>query len=288
MIFGSEKLAVAAALAASFLTANLAQASVFDAADSLFAQREGSAANVASARAEYLRLIPSQTGAQLAYAVQQVGLLAIYEGTYLIPDSDATNARKTQLFNECRQTAAKLQGDAAQKTVYSFWRLSCTALWLRYATTVQRLVELSAIKTYFNDLVGPDLEIKAAHNLDMRYQGGGLARSLSGVYSNQLASLIRDGLPNGDKALEMAERAIASRAYPGDTNTGADYYRNYRHKAESLNFLGRTTEAQTVLEGAISEVEERQTGDDLPVGIQPETKGELTVMKGMVHAGFGD
>ncbi len=288
MILGSKKLVVAAALAASFFTASLAHAGVFDAADRLFALRESNAANVASARAEYLRLIPSLTGAPLAYAVQQVGLLATYEGTYLIPDSDATNARKTQIYNECRQTAAKLQNDATQKTIYAYWRLSCTALWLRHATTVQRLVELSAIKTYFDDLVGPDLEVKAAHNIDMRYQGGGMARSLAGIYSNQLASLIRDGLPNGAKALEMADRAIATRAFPGDTNTGADYYRNYRHKAECLNFLGRAADAQAVLTDAISEVEERQSDDDLPVGIQPETKGELTVMKGMVHADLDD
>ncbi len=284
MIRGSKRLAVAAALTASFLTAGIARAGIFDTADGYYRSREANAANAQSARAEYLRLLPSLSGADLAYAVQQIGLLATYEGSYLIPDSDGTNARKTQLFNECRQAASRLQSDASQKTVYAFWRLSCTALWLKYATTVQRLAELSQIKAYFDDLVGPDLEIKPAHNLDMRYQGGGLSRALSAVYSNQLSSLIRQGLPNGAKALEMADRAIASRAFPGDVNTGADYYRNYRHKAEALNFLGRTADAQTVLTDAIAEVEERQADGDLPRGVEPETKGEVDIMKGMLSA----
>lgn len=284
MILWSKRLAVATTLAAALSTTTIAQAGVFDTADRLFTQREGSLTNAQAARAEYVRLLPTLAGTQLTYAVQQIGLLATYEGSYLVPETDANNARKAQIFNECRQAAAKLQPDASQKTAYAFWRLSCTALWLRYASTVQRLAELSSIKAYFDDLVGPDLEIKPAHNLDLRYQGGGLLRALSAIYSNQLASLIRDGLPNGAKALEMADRAIASRAFPGDANTGADYYRNYRHKAEALNFLNRPSEAQAVLADAIAEIEERQSDSDLPVGIQPETKGELQVMKGMVHA----
>lgn len=288
MIRGRKSPAAAAALTASIFislaSSGNAQAGVFDTADGLFRTREANAANVQSARAEYVRLLPTVSGTDLAYAVQQIGLLATYEGSYLIPDSDGTNARKAQIFNECRQAAARLASDASQKTVYAYWRMSCTALWLKYATTVQRLAELSQIKAYFDDLVGPDLEVKPAHNLDMRYQGGGMSRALSAVYSNQLSSLIREGLPNGAKALEMADRAIASRAFPGDVNTGADYYRNYRHKAEALNFLGRTADAQTVLGDAIAEVEERQAEGDLPRGIEPESKGELAVMKSMISA----
>ena len=134
---------------------------------------------------------------------------------------------------------------------------------------------LSSIKTYFNNIIDANLEVKPELNIDARYQGGGMNRVLSAIYSNQLSSLIRDGLPNGAKSLEMADRALRSAAFPGDPNAGADYYRNYRHKVEALNFLHREAEGQTLLASTIQEIEERQTDNDLPQGIEPETKGEI-------------
>ncbi len=279
-------LSVALTLALASVPANAA--GVFNQADALFAQRDNNAANVAAARAEYLRILPTVSGADLAYAVQQIGMLATYEGTYLIPDATANYARKAQIFDECRKTAAKLEGQADQITVHAFWRISCTALWLKYASTIQRLAELSAIKTYFNNLVDANLEIKPELNIDLRYQGGGMNRALSAIYSNPLASLIRDGLPNGAKALDMADRALRSRAFPGDPNQGADYYRNYRHKAEALNLLHREPEGQMLLASTITEITERQTDNDLPANIEPETKGELAVMQTMHHAFVGE
>lgn len=265
------------------LSGSTCLASVFDQADQLFAQREGSTANVAAARAEYTRLVPSLGETDLAYAVQQLGKLALYEGIYLIADVPANNARKAKIFDDCRKVAAKLKNFPSQVTTYSYWRLSCTAHWIRTTTVIDRLAGIAEVKREFNDLVDDQLEVKADQGIDLRYQGGGINRVLAGIYGDPLSSLIRSGLPDGTKAIDMADRAIRARGFPGDVNQGTDYYSNHRYKANALKTQRRSNEALQELNAAVAEIEERNADSDLPVGIEAETKAEMTLMQNMIQ-----
>ncbi len=270
------------ALVASLLTCGavgVAQAGVFDAADAQFALREGNPAAVAAARAEYVRVGGTTRGADLAYAVQQIGRVNMYEGLYLLPDTGDYRARRTQLFSECRDWAAKLAGDASQITIYAYWRMTCTAQWMKYASLAERLTQLPEIKRYFNEMIDPDLEIKATLGIDGRYFGGGMARVLAAIYANQLSSLLRDGLPNGAKAAVMIDRAIRAEPLPGWEISGADYYANYRHQAEVLQFNGQAAPADQVLADAVAEIEELIAENVLPIGFEAETRGELALMQ---------
>ena len=280
----NKKFFKGAVLAAGLLVASgLARASVFDHADQLFEQREGSSQNISDSRAEYLRLIPLVTENDLGYAIQQIGRLAVYEGTYMISDDPANNPRKAQIFNECKTLSAKIKDFPSQFTVYTYWRLACSALWIRYATATDRLVQISQIKLEFDDLVNDQLDIRADRSVDLRYQGGGINRVLSGIYSDTLSALIRRGLPNGTKALDMADQALRARAYPGDPNQASDYYSNHRYRAQALRSLFRSGDAVSEVVTAISEIEERASGGDLPVGMVPETTGELVLLRAMNH-----
>jgi len=260
---------------------SLAHAGTFDEADRLFALREGSLANSAASRAEYQRLLPTVANAELAYAVQQIGRLAAYEATYLLPDDNANRARKVELWSGCRSAVERLEPVAAQRTVYAYWRLTCTAQWLKYASIQDRLNQIAAIKTYFDGLIDANLEIKAEWGIDTRYYGGGIYRTLAGVYSNGLSALVREGLPNGPKATQMIDRALAAGDYPGDTTTlyGVDHFMNHRQKVEVLRFTRDDGGAARVKQEAIETIEDLIALGELPETLEPETKGELNVLR---------
>lgn len=280
----TQKTLLRAALAALTLgLMPMAKASVFDAADHLFAARDGSVANCEAGIAEYQKVLSGAAAGDQAYAVQQIGRLVSYEAEYLLPRDDSANSRRAALYDHCRQATTTLVNQPAYQAQYVYWRMACSANWLKNASTSERLAQLGGIRSDFDRAVGGDLEPKQDVGLDLRYEGGGVERVLAAIYANPLATLVRISLPNGNKALEMANRALASRPYPGDVNGGSEYYRNYRQKAEALNYLQRRTEAQQVLQAAIDEITERQGDNSLPVGLEPETRGELEVLRSMLQ-----
>jgi hypothetical protein len=243
----------------------------YDEADRLFATRDGGSPAVAQARAAYKAALTGRTGEDLVYGVQQVGRLAVYEGQYLLGADNQNKARKAEIYQDCRATAELLRDDAAHRTEHAYWRTACTSLWMKFASVLDRLSELPRVKADFNELVGPDLEVKAELGIDQRYQSGGLERVLAAIYANSLSSMIRDTLPNPAKSLEMADRALSESPFPGDSASGADYYRNHRQRADSLVALARAAEARSFLADAIAEIDERATDGDLPVGLETET-----------------
>jgi hypothetical protein len=271
------------ALMMACFAGHAAHAGVFDEADALFEQREtGGTATVAAARAEYLRIAENATGASLAHAVQQIGKLAIFEGLYLLPNTSAQRARRAAIFNECRALAQRLDGNDTYITQYAYWRATCNALWVKDATLTDRLAQIGEIKRNFNRLVGDDLEVRPELGIDLRYQGGGLPRTLAGIYTNSLSSLLRDGLPNQDKAVAMSDRALRSQAFPGDANGGLSFYSNHRIKAEALIGKGDRTGARALLEQTIEEIDELEAEDELPAGIEPEARGERAIMQALL------
>jgi hypothetical protein len=135
--------AVLTVLTAVALHAQAARAGVFDAADALFVRRAEGSAVIGQARAEYKRVLQAATGLDKAYGIQQIGRLAVYEGMYVLNDDQ--RSQRAALYGDCRSLAATISGDAALKTYYAYWRLQCTALWMKFATVAERLAQIGLV-----------------------------------------------------------------------------------------------------------------------------------------------
>lgn len=249
----------------------------FKEADELFAERLDGLQAVNKARSAYEAIYRDATDGDLAYAVQQLGRLAIYEGTHLISESD--RRRKARVFDQCRTMVLPLEEFEAHATIYVFWRMTCSSLFMQYASIPQRLGAIRGVRKQFNRVVDDDLEIKPELNLDPRYMGGGIYRILAGIYSNETANMVRSSLPDHEKSFAMIARALASQPFPGSPLWGSDFYSNYTYKARTLGIMGRASEKKETLDSAIEEIQERIEDEDLPQGFEPETIAELSVMR---------
>jgi tetratricopeptide (TPR) repeat protein len=254
---------------------------IFQNADNLFKQRDNNLKAVTDARNAYLQIYANARGMDLVYAVQQLGRLAQYEGMYLVPTRD--RARKARIFDQCREWTDALANDETLVTYYVYWRMACSSLFMKYATLTQRLGAIGELRTRFDEVVGEDLEIRPEINVDPRYMGGGIFRVLAGIYVNTSGNMLRDTLPDEEKAFTMVSRALAAHPYPGTQLWGTDFYTNYTSKAQVLEALGQIADAELLLEEAIEEIQERIDDDDLPEGLEPETKGEQIVMRSMTR-----
>lgn len=245
----------------------------FDTADYYFSLRENSVENIDNARSAYMHVARDAQGEQLAYSVQQIGRLALYEADYLSVAGD--EAKLKEIFSQCRDLAGRLEPYQPQyKTQYAYWKMTCTSNWLLYATIGERLGALPGIKRHFNLVVDESLNVREDAGLDLRYEGGGISRVLAAIYTNSLSNLLRNDLPNQDKALEMIDQAIDSSPYPGTTLYGADFYRNHSQKAQILYNSERNSDAEDFILETIEELDELIDEDALPEGLEPESKGE--------------
>ena len=94
--------------------------------------------------------------------------------------------------------------------------------------------------------------------------------------------MIRNSLPDKPLALEMISRSLATRPFPGCGLWGIDYYKNYTFKAETLVEIGRSSDAEDLLEEIIEEIDDRIEDNDLPKNLGPETYGEKARMEEML------
>jgi len=262
----------------ALLSSGVAFAGIFDAADAAFAQRENNLAKIAEARTAYKNVLNAVDGDERVYAVEQLGKLAFYEGD-LLTSLDQNPARRTAIFADCREFVETIANMSEAVTQYHYWKLQCTAFWVQSAPLLSRLAQIGAIKRYFNSIVGDNIEPRPEVGIDTRYMGGGIYRVIAGVIKDDLSSLVRSDLPNRAKALDLADKAIASSAYPGDDNAGDSYYSNFRGRGDVLNRLGRKDEAKAWLNKYIGEIDELIAGNELPVGLEAETKAEQAMMK---------
>jgi predicted RNA polymerase sigma factor len=60
------------------------------------------------------------------------------------------------------------------------------------------------------------------------------------------------------------------------------WYVNFRGRGDLLIRLGRSDEAREVLTSAIAEIEDLQSAGELPQGLEPETMGEMNVMRNLL------
>jgi len=257
-----------------------ASAGVFDQADALFAQRENNLSKIAEARAAYKAVLGKSAGSDAVYAVQQLGKLAYYEGE-LLTSLERDPQRRTEIFADCRRFVEKISGERSAVSEYHFWKLLCTAFWVQSAPLLSRLGEIGGIKRYFDTVVGDDLEPRPELGMDARYMYAGFNRVLAGIYREDLSSMVRSGLPNRNKALELADRALATEAAPGQEVGGDMYYSNHRGRGEVLIQDGRADEAKAFLNQTIEDATALLEANQIPADILPETKAEVARMKAL-------
>lgn len=260
-------------LAAVF--ASPSQSASFEEADALFRQRTiENTAVVDQARATYAALIDSATTEQdKIYAAAQTARLDYFKGSVQTPLSE--RAKRKAIFQGCLDTIQAISPDqlGGKKTQeYYFWRATCLARWGQVAAALEVVGRVGELRRLVN-------EGKA---LGADYEGGGLLRTASGVFLNRRAQPF--GLYKPEEALELIEEALesegkANRAFPDGVLTGYDYYDNYFYQASALIELGRSKEAQEIIEDAIDEIEERAAEDDLPLGREQETLYDLKNLK---------
>lgn len=227
----------------------------FSDADSLFSRRaEGDiASSIAAARAAYEKAIPQVSGSQLTHAVSQLGRLDFFEGL-----SITDNERKKSIFEKCISRADLLDNSGVE---FNYWKGVCIASWANANGILSSLRRSGEVESY----------LLKGRAIDSRFEGGGFDRVLAFVYLK--VPPINPMGPTRDlkKALAAADAAVASAAYPGETDpsssTGEYFYNAYDVKAQILTALGRTSEAITIVNDAISRIEQ----GDLPSGREPET-----------------
>jgi len=264
------------------LNSSASLAASFEQADALFARRGEGRALIEQARAEYKRQLQNASPEHTVYAVEQLGKLAYYEGELVLPGGDGPDAARAAVFQDCRDFVENIAQIDSARTEYHYWKLLCTAFWVRHASRMAALFQVGQIRSYFDSVVGDDLELRPELALDSRYMGGGLLRVMAGILRDDLSSMLRSSLPDREQGLALIERALASPAFPGDVHAGDMWYVNFRGRGDLLIRLGRSDEAREVLTSAIAEIEDLQSAGELPQGLEPETMGEMNVMRNLL------
>jgi hypothetical protein len=261
----------AAALAALTLSAP-AFADQWTSADSLYAQRENNRAKIADARAAYTAILNASGAAaqDKIRAATQIGRLSYYEGEMLLAKTDTAERKK--VFKACWDALDKIKPTSGANAIpatpnFYFYKGLCMAFWGEAAGT---LASLPYVPTLL-DMIEKGLA------QDTRFEGGGIFRLAAGVYGNKKAQPL--GLYQPEKALEMIEKSLVSAAFPGDANSGAKWFDNWRGKATALVELERNADAKTILTSGIAKINDLIDDDELPAGRTPETMWILSKME---------
>jgi len=148
---------------------------------------------------------------------------------------------------------------------YYYFKSICEAYWGEVAGPMEKLAYSQWLKA----------DIAKGVTLDTRFEGGGILRVASGVYSNPKAAPVQ--MYDPDRALGWATQSVASPAYPGDPSDGTQYYENLEVKVKVLMQLASDRpnsdfkqQAMNAATSMLSEMDERFALDDLPAGRAPE------------------
>lgn len=236
-------------------------------ADALFARRSQGSEATKAARTAYENALPQLSNQNLVYAVSRMAQLDVYAGEILLPKS-AKDQRRA-IFERCHdELLPKIKPEVVGETAqYFYWSGTCLAFWAEAMNPIERAFKVPALKRALN----------GGFAQDTRYYGGGIKRLAAAVWSNPGARPV--GLYKPEEALVKINEALASEAYPGDSNQGSSYYTNYKYKVTVLKELGRRAEALAVATTAISEIEELETANSLPAQLEPETLFELANLR---------
>lgn len=226
----------------------------FSQADQFFAKRENNPSAIASAKALYQQALDTSSNKdEILYAMEQFGKLSYYEGDLLTPKSDS--GKRVEIFSKCMDNADKIQN--IKPGAFYYWKTACMALWGKSANWFSVAWRLSDLK----DLINKGLALGDS------YEGGGMERVVANI---QVRSPSISGLLDYNAALLHINSAIAK---------GPQYYGAYIVKAEILKALGRENEGVTLLEATKRDLETRVRNNQLPKGLEPESKMFLLGVK---------
>jgi tetratricopeptide (TPR) repeat protein len=238
----------------------------FSTADALFAQRENSPSNIAQARGLYQEALKSGQGRELVHAMEQLGRLAYYEGELLTPEDD--HGKRVAIFQQCQDDVEKISPSKLGKEVaaYYYWKAACLALWGKSASSWSVPGRLGSLEDAMNKGLA----------LDPSFEGGGMHRVIGSVYLKSKGLRWIPGLwrffdPN--KALEHIEMAV---------RIGPQYYVAWLTKAEVLKELGRSDEGLKLLQDKKRELELLKRANNLPSGLEAESKLVLRQMSNVM------
>lgn len=239
------------------------------AADAAYAAREDSRPKIAEARTAYAAILnaPATNAQDKLRAATQLGRLAIYEGEMLLAKSD-TAGRKA-VFRDCWDKYMVKIAPATNVGAspnYFYFKGVCLAYWGEAAGTLASLPHVGTLL----DMIEKGLAA------DTRFEGGGVYRLAAGVYSNRKAQAL--GIYDPNKALDMIDKALGSAAYPGDPNSGAKYFENWRGKGTVLVELEKDAEAKTTYATGLQKIADLMSDDELPAGRTPETMWCKSIM----------
>ena len=246
----------------------------FTASNALYRNRAAGPAAIAEARAAYESALPSLTGADYIYAVEQMTRLDYFAGSLFSEDGHAEERKVA--YARCMSTADKLAPSTtvASNPVYFYWKGSCLAQWAKANGILQSLFRSGELMDYLN----------RGEQVDPTYEGGGFYRVKGAVYAKLPA--INPFGPHRDIAQSktLLERAIESPAYTHtsnpDTETGHYHYNNYQYYAETLIIQGDRARARTVIQDALDNID---AGDVSPLR-EPETAQTRVSLQNLLNS----
>ena len=286
-----------AVVVSAFVSVMLSSTGVADTwsdADALYAARDSGRDKISAARAKYSDILGSATSkADKIRAVSQLARLTVYEGEMTLPKDDV-DGRKA-IFGSCFCAKASVITNPTPRAnceapgfmeaispaaigeehpAYYYFKSICEAYWGEVAGPMEKLAYAQWLKA----------DLAKGITLDTRFEGGGILRVASGVYSNPKAAPVQ--MYDPDRALLWANQAVASQAYPGDPSDGTQYYENLEAKVKVLMQLASDRpnsdfkqQAMNVATSTLSEMDERFALDDLPAGRAPEFRYAYTRTK---------
>jgi hypothetical protein len=264
-------------------------------ADALFAVRDSGRDKIAAARAKYSEILETaSTKADKIRATSQLARLAVYEGEMTLPKDDV-EGRKA-IFSSCFCAKPSVNSTPTPRPnceapgfmekispaaigeehpAYYYFKSICEGYWGEVAGPMEKLAYSQWLKA----------DLAKGLTLDTRFEGGGILRVSSGVYSNPKAAPVQ--MYDPDRALLWANQAVASQAYPGDPSDGAQYYENLEVRVKVLMQLASDRpnsefkqQAMNAATSMLSEMDERFALDDLPAGRAPEFRYTYLRTKG--------
>lgn len=280
----SARAAVVSAFASVLLTSPLL-ANAWTDADRLYEQREEGREKTQAARAQYGDILNgATTKADKIRAVSQLGRLAIFEGEVLLPKDDIANRKA--IFSQCFCAKPSVANTPSPRPnceepgfvekiapaaigeehpAYYYFKGICEAYWGEVAGTFEKLAYSQWLKA----------DLAKGLTLDTRFEGGGILRVSSGVYSNPKAAPVQ--MYDPDRALAWATLSMTSQPFPGDPSGGGQYYENPTAQVKALMQLASDRpnsdfkqQAMNVATSILSEMDERFALEDLPSGRAPE------------------
>lgn len=252
----------------------------YTAADALFDLRNADdRSSVTKAVAAYEAVLKGTTGADRIYGLARVAQLQVFEAGYTKGLSDD---QRKDIFDKCYEDSERLNPSnfsGLKVPHYYTFRTLCLGQWGRLETNpVKKLARIPVLKSMVNQSL-------AQTDAQQLFYGYGVLRVVAAIKINPAADIA--GLYDKVEGLRMLSdtgdgmftQANLDKNYEDDALLVRDYVENYRYRAEALVANGLKDQAKALLDAKIAEITQAAADGLLPAGREPETLGELDLMK---------